>query len=230
MTVAEKQMREMARDVLGRSGWLSHEPADLCETVFASATLKRVSAKTPLYHQGDESNGIYGVVSGCLAIESTQDDGRNLTIGVMMEGDWFGELSTIEFGRRPSSAIALTDLLVLQIPPRMFTRIIEQNPRHMLSFTSMLIEKVHRMSWLRAELAGPDPKRRVGKVLLSMVNLREWTDLRGEVAIPITQEQIASITHLSRQTVNIALKDLGKAGLLECRYGVVILIPPTPSQ
>jgi CRP/FNR family transcriptional regulator len=211
--------------VLGRVGWLSRQPQDLRELVLQSGTLRRVRGKGSVYHQGDDSDGMYGIVSGCIKVEAVHDDGRRTALGVMAEGAWFGELSTIEGDRRPSSAIAITDSVVLQISQAQFAQMIEQDPRRLLSFAALLSDRVRTMQWLREELAEPDPLRRLTNVLLWLANVQDWGDLTGEVVIPVTQDQIANIANLSRATINHALKLLKAEGRVECRYGAIILIP-----
>jgi CRP-like cAMP-binding protein len=222
----EHSLRDLARDVLGRVGWLSRQPAALRELVLTSAALRRVEAKASVYHQGDDPDGMYGVVLGCIKVETVHDDGRRTALGLISEGGWFGEVSTIEGGSpRATSAIAMSSSVVLQISPALFAQIIEQDPRRLLNFATLLSDRVRTMQWLREELAEPDPVRRLTRVLLWLANLQDWAELSAEVVIPVTQDQIASIANLSRATINHALKQLEKNGRVECRYGAIILVP-----
>lgn len=218
-------LRDLACDVLGRVGWLSRQPEVLRDLLLQTGTLRRIAAKAAVYHQGDEPDGMYGIVSGCIRVETVRDDGRRTALGVMAEGAWFGELSTIEGDRRVSSAITVTDALVLHLSQAQFDRIIAEDPRRLLSFAALLSDRVRTMQWLREELADPDPLRRVSRVLLRLANLRGWGELSGELVLPVTQDQIANIANLSRATINHALKHLEKNGRVECRYGAIILIP-----
>ena len=228
--MAHGNLVEFVRNVFDRTGWLSRQPQAFRELVLDSAKVKRVPAKAFVYRQGDPSTGIYGVASGCLSVEALQEDGRRLAMGMLLEGAWFGELSTIEGVTRPSSVIAVTDAVLLQISHAMFFRIAEEHPRFVLHFASLLSDKVRSMHRIREELSSPDPTQRVLKVLLWLAGLRDRKDIAADVAIQITQEQLASVANLSRQTVNHALKDLKKAGMIECVYGAVILLPKVPSS
>ncbi|MEO8724164.1 MAG: Crp/Fnr family transcriptional regulator [Sphingobium sp.] len=218
-------LRILACDVFTRTGWMSRQPSELRELVLQTADLRRIRAKEFVYYQGDHPNGIFGVVSGCFMVESILQDGRRQAVSLMQEGSWFGELSTIEGGRRPSSAIATTEAVVLHIPPELFIKIIDRDPRHLMSIANLLSERVQTMSWLREELSAPDPVHRVSTILVSLTDVRERANLKLEVVIPITQDQLASFANLSRQTVNHALKHLEKLGVIECRYGAIILKP-----
>jgi len=119
----------------------------------------------------------------------------------------------------------MSSSVVLQISPALFAQIIEQDPRRLLNFATLLSDRVRTMQWLREELAEPDPVRRLTRVLLWLANLQDWAELSAEVVIPVTQDQIASIANLSRATINHALKQLEKNGRVECRYGAIILVP-----
>ena len=223
--MAHENLLEFARNVFGRTGWLSRQPEAFRELVFDCAKVRRVPAKSFVYRQGDPPTGIYGVASGCLKMEALQEDGRRLTMSMLLEGAWFGEISTIEGGTRPSSMIAVTDAIVLQIPAAAFFRIAEEHPRYLLNFASLLSDKVRSMHRILEELSSPDPTQRVLKVLLWLAGLRQQEDLAADIAIQITQEQLAGVANLSRQTVNHAIKDLKKAGMIDCVYGAVILLP-----
>ena len=225
--MVHENLLEFARNVFDRTGWLSRQPQAFREFVFDCAKVRRVPAKAFVYRQGDHPDGIYGVASGSLNVEVLQEDGRRLAMGVLLEGAWFGELSTIEGVTRPSSVIAVTDAVLLQISHATFFRIAEEHPRFVLNFASLLSDKVRLMHRIREELSSPDPTRRVLKVLLWLADLRDRKDIAANVAIQITQEQLAGVANLSRQTVNHALKDLKKAGMIDCVYGAVILLPKT---
>jgi CRP/FNR family transcriptional regulator, cyclic AMP receptor protein len=60
--------KHAALEVVVREGWLSQTPASFQRAVLDRCLLERFETGTPIYSIGDEPGGMYGIVSGSLAI------------------------------------------------------------------------------------------------------------------------------------------------------------------
>jgi hypothetical protein len=67
--------KHAAFEIAFRKGWLSQTPASFQRAVLDRCLLERFETGTPIYSIGDEPGGMYGIVSGSLAISVTSGDG-----------------------------------------------------------------------------------------------------------------------------------------------------------
>lgn len=59
----------------------------------------RLSAKQPLYHEGDKAESFYRVKTGLIRLMRIKPDGRSVTLRHVLPGDLFGEEVFIEASR-----------------------------------------------------------------------------------------------------------------------------------
>lgn len=164
------------------------------------------------------------VVSGWACRQRLMSDGRRQIFSLLLPGDSFG------FGARPalSSVVALTaletvDATLLQDAVRrnsapglaraiVGTEILED---------ALLLDHAIRLGRLTAV-------ERVAHFLLELQQRLEIAGLgdRQRFPLPLTQEILADALGLSIVHVNRTLQQLRRAGLIELRSGVAILVQP----
>ena len=79
-----------ARDILGRRGWLAATPEQVRNAVLARASLRKVGRGEAVYSRGDPPGGLWGLVSGGLAIEVSPLDRGALLGHFVGPGYWIG--------------------------------------------------------------------------------------------------------------------------------------------
>ena len=101
-----------------------------------------LSAGETLFDQGDESDGLYIVVSGILRIYLTADDTREATINLLEEGEVIGEIALLDGLPRSAGAAALTDARLIFIPREPFMEMLDSSPRLARQIILMLCERL----------------------------------------------------------------------------------------
>jgi CRP-like cAMP-binding protein len=80
-----------------------------------------------LFEQGDESDGLYVIVSGILRIYLTADDTREATISLLEDGETIGEIALLDGLSRSAGAAALTDAKLIFIARRPFLNLLDES-------------------------------------------------------------------------------------------------------
>ena len=73
-----------------------------------------VPKKQTIFAQGDPSDAVFYIQNGKVKLTVVSNDGKEATIGILSEGDFFGEGCLAGQSRRMASATALTDAAVLE--------------------------------------------------------------------------------------------------------------------
>ncbi|MDZ5649087.1 Crp/Fnr family transcriptional regulator [Nitrospirillum sp. BR 11828] len=209
-----------AAAVLETRGWLAEQPADLRAEILARGRLRAYADGQAVYRGGDAPDGLYALVAGRMRLATVQEDGREVVILHAGPGQWFGEVSMVDGLPRGQTAVAKGDSLVLHLPGDAFARIVEANPRRWANFAGILSRHLRQAThYLGEVLALPTPQR-TARLLALLCRLEEGAE-SGPVLLPLSQEDLAGMLGLSRQTANRALGRLEAAGLVRRGYGGV---------
>lgn len=165
------------------------EPLPLAITVRAGATLVR---------QGEPCSMAWLVRWGALWESIVLADGRALALGVLGPDDLVGE---------PDGACAATTVRTLRV-----TRL---RPIDANGAADLFAARARRMATLAAELAWSDVPTRLRSRLRDLaVRFGRPTSDGAEIALRLSQDQLALLCGSTRETVNRALRGLVAAGEL----------------
>ena len=213
----------LATTILSRRGWLSEQPAELRATVLESVRVRRFDNGDALFRHGELPEGVFGLVSGRVKFRTSTRDGRELVQGLMGSGGWFGEVSLFDGEPRAQDAIALGQTVAVLFPIDRFRALTEAQPQYLRNFAQIMTRNIRAMTAFTYEVASAPPSARIERLLgfLLRHELAQADD--SPVVLDVGQEVLAAVVGLSRQTVNRELNRLAVAGVVECRYGRVVV-------
>jgi CRP-like cAMP-binding protein len=100
--------------------------AEALKLIAFAAETWTFAAGDVLYRQGESSFGGYVIVSGAIALESSQNDG--VASKIVGPGGLLGELALMAVTKNPATAIARQDSTVLRISRALFLRTLAESP------------------------------------------------------------------------------------------------------
>jgi CRP/FNR family transcriptional regulator, cyclic AMP receptor protein len=104
--------------------------------------------------EGDDGDAAFFIVAGSVEVITGRGaDARRL--GLLKEGETFGEMSLIEPGPRSATVKAATDVECLAISYEEFIGAIEDHPERAVAFMKTLVRRLRQMNDLMESL-GPD--------------------------------------------------------------------------
>lgn len=89
-----------------------------------------------LFHQNDESNGMYIIISGELDVILEGENGVNTWLATIGEGSPLGEMSLLIDQKRTTSVLAKSDTQLLFLEKEMFKKNIKFNEPNTMRFCS----------------------------------------------------------------------------------------------
>lgn len=178
--------------------------------------LQRLSGKKGEIMLGAQTPvaGVYAVLSGLVKLQSVSVQGRSSTFLGVACGDWFGEGSALKQEPRQYEVVALRETELLCLPRTEF----EQLRATSLEFNQFLVNQLNlRVSQAMALIEAGRLRTPAQRVALSLSRLF-WSRTRK---VSLSQDELASLVGVSRQTVNRALKALAQQGLVTLEFGRV---------
>ena len=209
-------------ELLGQSAWFTQldEPAQ--KQVRGDASERAVALGDSLGHHGERQHAWFGILEGLVKWAITARDGRTVTLGGQSVGSWFGEGTLIRNAPRQSDLIALRHSRVALIPFDTFDWLRHHRP----SFNEFLLTQVNeRLHWFMGNFAAHgllDTDSQVARALVGMEH--PLLNPRGECHLQLSQEELANLAAVSRQSCNSALMRFKDAGLVRSEYGGIVVI------
>jgi CRP/FNR family cyclic AMP-dependent transcriptional regulator len=173
-----------------------------------------------LFHEGDPGDTLHLIDRGHVAMRVTTPLGDVATLIVEGPGGYFGELALIsEKGTRNSTVVALDAVETLGLHRDQF----DELRRSYESFDRMLViamaDEVRRLSARLAEALYVPVETRVYRRLADLAAVFSTGDELA--AIPLTQDDVASLAGTTRPSANKVLRAAHEDGVLRLSRGSI---------
>lgn len=202
-------------DNLARKGWLSETPERFRRDVAALGQWKLVAAGKRLFYSGDEPDAIYGLEKGSLDLALPVSGKDECRIFRASPGFWIGDGALVAHASRTLSVETVTDCTLFRVP---FSRLLGHLERHPADWRHL-----HHLATLNGILAIRvlsevlilPPRARIARVLLRLAG--------PNGSVSSTQQELGELVGVSRATFRRAFQDLIATGVVETRYGEIVV-------
>jgi len=192
------------------------------QVLLGAAELLRLRPGEMLFRQGDAPGGFYGLLSGTLKISSLREDGREAIFVVLEAGNWMGEISLMDHQPRTHDATALGPVEVLVVPQAVFNALMDEAP-FARAVAAMLAARVRSLYGLVEDAALRSTRARVARRLLLLARGDVTMAADDRPVVPVSQEALAMMLGITRQTLSKELKALAELGAVELRYRRIVV-------
>jgi len=194
-----------------------NSPEGLTQELLAMSRLRRITAGTQIYREGDACSAIAFVVSGEIRVYKIGQTGREITLYEIGPGETcILNASCILSGQTyPANAVTLSDTGLFLVPSAEFRRLISEHEQ-MREFVFMLLSR--RLSGVM-ELVEEIAFGRMDERLMDYL-VEKSADNRLET----THQKIANDLGTSREVVSRLLKDLERKGRVHLSRNAVTLL------
>lgn len=169
-----------------------------------------------VFEQGQRGDAMFIIQSGRVKIYSQGQGGKELTLNVYGEGDFFGEFSLIDGEPRSASAAAIerTELLVLRHQD--LIAILSEHVEIAVSLMRGLVARLRYTTEYAEDLAFLSVYGRVASRLLGLMERHGVQSNAGvEIGMPVTVPQLAGLAVAPPEIVQRILDFFESGGILE---------------
>ena len=179
--------------------------------------------------QGTSGEALLLVVSGKLQVISFSEDGREVGIHFLDPGDFWGEVAVIDGQPLTSTLVSLGDTVIGFLPRATANELMTRHPLVAERVMKRLCHTIREASRLRAALNTARAHARIFSLLNNTVTA--LPDGRGAVIENLpTQQALATMANVSRESVSRALQILIKQGVVEKDHRRLIVLQPQVLQ
>ncbi len=161
--------------------------------------------------EDDPGDALYVVISGLVKVVLIGEDGREVILSVLKEGDFFGEMSLIDDRPRSAHVIAMEDSSLLVMRREDFQHRLREAPGVAIGMLRAMSRRLREADEKIGGLVLLDVNGRVAKLLLGMADENDGSHITRRV----THHTIAQMVGSSRETVSRTMRELADRGLIE---------------
>ena len=182
-------------------------------TIDGGRQIATFSKKQAVFVQGDPSDAVFYIQKGKVRLTVVSKTGKEATIGILNEGDFFGEGCLTGQLLRLCTATALTDCSVMRIEKKAMMEVLHRESAFSEMFVAYLLARNIRYEEDLVDQLFNSSEKRLARILLLLANFGK--DGKPEVAIPkISQETLAEMIGTTRSRVSFFMNRFRKLGFI----------------
>jgi CRP-like cAMP-binding protein len=167
-----------------------------------------------VFSQGDRADSVYYVRTGKVKLSVTSASGKEAVIGVLGDGDFFGEGSLISQPVRLATATALSDSTLDRIDKSKMLHVLHDEPKFSDRFTAHLLTRNSRVEADLVDQLMNSSEKRLARTLLLLANFGK--EGRPEpITTKISQETLAEMVGTTRPRISFFMNKFRKLGFID---------------
>jgi DNA-binding response OmpR family regulator len=213
--------REYQADVEGLKNFIGDIAGKDAERKFTEGKkVYQYKKKENIYREDDVPRGIYFINSGKIKIYKMHDQGKELIVSLLNQGDFFGYTTLLSGKDYVETAQALENSEVTFIPGDEFFNLIYSNKEIARKFLQILTNNVNEKEEKLLDLAYSSVRKRVAEAL---VQLKGKFGNQDNFNISFSREDLANIVGTSTESLIRTLSDFKDEKLIEIKEGKIYI-------
>ena len=196
------------------------------EAISNLAVTRSFPKNTLVICEGDLSDSLYLILSGKVKVFLSDEEGKEVTLNMQSDGEYFGELAILDEAPRSASVITTEETKLAILSKSAFDKCMEENPAMALTVMRGLARRLRELTENVRSLALMDVYGRVARLLLEMA---EESDDKKVIKQRLTQRDIASMVGASREMVSRILRDLSVGGYITVENKIITINERLPA-
>ncbi|WP_312398282.1 Crp/Fnr family transcriptional regulator [Chryseobacterium sp.] len=173
------------------------------------AVIKSYRPSENIFTEGDLPNYYYQIVKGEVKLNNYNEEGKEIIQGLMGKGQSIEESLLFINKVYPVNAIAITSCEILKLPKFTFLEILKLYPEICFDLFESISQRLYFKLIMAQNLCTQNPAHKLIS-LMDYLKSSEEEQSPYSFQVPLTRQQMASITGLCVETVIRSLKKMEK--------------------
>ena len=200
---------------------LSFDPDTFLSTIGEGRKALRFAKKQPVFAQGDPTDSVFYIQKGKIKLTVISSNGKEATIGILGEGDFFGEGCLAGQKLRMGSATAITSCDILRIDKTTMMEALHRERKMSDMFVAYLLARNIRYEEDLVDQLFNSSEKRLARILLLLAQFGK--EGVPQTVIPeISQATLAEMVGTTRPRVNFFLNRFRKLGFIHYDGGLQV--------
>jgi CRP/FNR family transcriptional regulator, cyclic AMP receptor protein len=183
-------------------------------TIDGGRKIAAFAKKQTIFVQGDSSDAVFYIQKGKVKLTVVSKIGKEATIGILNEGDFFGEGCLTGQPLRLCSATAMTDCSVMRIDKKSMVEVLHREHAFSDMFVAYLLTRNIRYEEDLVDQLFNSSEKRLARILLLLAHFGK--EGKPETVIPkMSQETLAEMIGTTRSRVSFFMNRFRELGFVE---------------
>ena len=191
--------------------------------LITNRSVSRFKKKQVIYTEGNHPHRLYYIEVGKVKTFKTNDEGKELIIGLYSEGEFLGYTALLEGTLYKESAEAIEDCEIASIPKNEFDDLLNNNRDVLKKFVELLANNVTEKEEKLLGLAYNSMRKKVADALI-MLSKKYKAENNSQFSIHISRENLANIAGTAKESLIRTLSDFKDENLIDIRDGSITII------
>ena len=197
------------------------DPGTFLATIGEGRKTVAVPKKQLIFAQGDGADAVFYIQKGKVRLTVVSKVGKEATIGIVSEGNFFGEGSLAGQLLRMGSAAAMTDCELMRIDKKAMMTALHREHAFSDLFVAYLLARNIRYEEDLVDQLFNSSEKRLARVLLLLAHFGK--DGIPETVVPkISQETLAEMVGTTRSRVSFFMNRFRKLGFIHYNGGLQV--------
>jgi CRP/FNR family cyclic AMP-dependent transcriptional regulator len=194
------------------------DPKTFLSTIDGGRKIAAFGTKQTIFVQGDSSDAVFYIQKGKVKLTVVSKIGKEATIGILSEGDFFGEGCLTGQALRLCTATAMTDSSVMQIERKAMTGVLHREHEFSDMFVAYLLTRNIRYEEDLVDQLFNSSEKRLARTLLLLAHFgKEGKPM--SVVPKMSQEMLAEMIGTTRSRVSFFMNRFRKLGFIDYEAG-----------
>jgi CRP-like cAMP-binding protein len=192
------------------------DPKNFLATIGVGRKVVAFPKKETIFAQGDAADSVFYIQEGKVRLTVVSKTGKEATLGILSEGEFFGEGGLAGQPLRMGSATAMTDCELLRIDKQAMMEALHREHEFSDMFVAYLLARNIRYEEDLVDQLFNSSEKRLARILLLLAHFGK--EGVPETVIPkISQETLADMIGTTRSRVSFFMNRFRKLGFVD--YG-----------
>jgi CRP/FNR family transcriptional regulator, cyclic AMP receptor protein len=190
------------------------DPVTFLATIGEGRKNQTFAKKQGIFAQGDAADAVFYIQKGKVKLTVVSKTGREATIGLLTEGNFFGEGALAGQAMRMGSAAAMTDCEILRIDKKAMMNALHREHTFSDLFVAYLLARNIRYEEDLVDQLFNSSEKRLARLLLLLANFGKDGPPQPVLA-EISQETLAEMIGTTRSRVSFFMNKFRKLGFID---------------
>lgn len=208
----------MRNQIIAGKKKIDFNPHTFLSTIGKGREMLSFQKRDAIFAQGDPTDGLFFIQRGKVRLTVVSEGGKEATLGILGEGDFFGEGGLAGQLIRMSSATAMSDCVLLHIEKKAMMLAMGLEPKLSATFVKYLLKRNIRYQDDLVDQLFNSSEKRLARILLLMAQFGK--EGVSEMSVPrLSQETLAEMVGTTRSRVSFFMNRFRKLGFINYDVG-----------
>ena len=190
------------------------DPKTFLSTIDGGRKIAAFHKKQTIFAQGDSSDAVFYIQEGKVKLTVVAKNGKEATISILNEGDFFGEGCLTGQALRLCAATAMTDCSVMRIDKKSMIEVLHREHAFSDMFVAYLLTRNIRYEEDLVDQLFNSSEKRLARILLLLAHFGK--EGQPETVIPkMSQESLAEMIGTTRSRVSFFMNRFRTLGFID---------------